>query len=531
MTRHQRKQRRRKKAGGRPRNAVLIGLGVLLAVAGIAAASVVGWVIATAATTPDIDSLKAIDSGAVSSVYSTNGRLLGYVQSEIVRQPIADDHMPANLRNATVSIEDSRFYKHHGVDFEGIVRAAVKNLQSRKTLQGGSTITQQLVRAWYIKDAKRDFKRKIREAKLASELEDEHPKSWVLTSYLNNVPYGTVNGRQAVGVEAASEIYFSKHARDLTLDEAALLAGLPQAPSEYSPFKNPTAALVRRNEVLRSMVKNHYISAAEAESASARKLKLNPGHRYFKRKEPFFFDYVSDLLIERYGINVFRRGGLKIHTTIDPTYQEAARNAIAGQLNQPNDPSAAIVSIDPRNGYIRAMASSGTYKDRVFNLAAQGHRQPGSSFKTFVLTTAIKRGINPASTSYVSKPLALDIGYGQTWKVKTYDNSYSGRINLVSATLKSDNSVYAQLDLDLGAKNVAETAKEMGITTKLDGLPAEGLGGLHLGVSPLEMASAYATLAAGGIHRKPIAIKRVDFPDGKSEKFADSKGTQVLTDG
>jgi penicillin-binding protein 1A len=334
-----------------------------------------------------------------------------------------------------------------------------------------------------------------------------------------------------VGVEAAAEIYFSKNADELTLDEAALLAGLPQAPSEYSPFKNPQAALSRRNEVLRAMVKSRYITATQADEASQKKVRLRPGNRYFKRKEPFFFDYVSDVLIERYGINAFRRGGLKIHTTINPKFQESARNAIAGQLNVPGDPSSAIVSIDPRNGYIRAMASSGTYKDRVFNLAAQGHRQPGSSFKTFVLTTAIKRGVNPASTSYVSKPLALDLGYGQTWKVKTYDNSYAGRINLVSATLKSDNSVYAQLDMDLGAKNVAETAKEMGITTKLDGLPAEGLGGLRLGVSPLEMASAYATLASGGVYHKPNAIKRVDFPDGKSENLGKSEGKRVLTDG
>src|SRR3954470_7214328 len=173
MTHYQRKQRRRaKKVKHTGRNTVLIGLGVFAALIGIGAASVLGYVISVAATTPNLDELKPIDNGQTSAVYATNGRLLGYVKSSIVRQPIIEDDMPADVRNATVAIEDSRFYKHHGVDFEGVVRAAVKNLQSRKTLQGGSTITQQLVRAWYVKDAKRDFKRKIREAKLASELED-----------------------------------------------------------------------------------------------------------------------------------------------------------------------------------------------------------------------------------------------------------------------------------------------------------------------------------------------------------------------
>src|SRR3954471_17861271 len=230
MTHYQRKQRRSQKRGShKARNTVFIALGVLLAVVGIGLASVLGYVISIAATTRNIDELKPINKGETSAVYASNGRLLGYVRSAIIRQPILESDIPQDARDATVAIEDSRFYKHHGVDFEGVVRAAVKNLENRKTVQGGSTITQQLVRALYIRDPTRDFKRKVREAKLASELEDEHPKHWILTSYLNNVPYGTVNGETAVGVEAAAEIFFSKHAKDLTLDQAALLAGLPQA--------------------------------------------------------------------------------------------------------------------------------------------------------------------------------------------------------------------------------------------------------------------------------------------------------------
>src|SRR4051794_13592903 len=531
MTHQQRKHRRRQKRGSKARNTVLIGLGVMLAILGIGVASVLGYVISIAASTPNIDELKPINKGATSAVYAANGRLLGYVKSNIVRQPIIEPEIPQDIRDATVSIEDSRFYKHHGVDYEGVVRAAMKNLENRKTLQGGSTITQQLVRALYIKDPTRDFKRKVREAKLASELEDEHPKHWILTSYLNNVPYGTVNGETAVGVEAAAEIFFSKHAKDLTVEQAALLAGLPQAPSEYNPFKNPSAALGRRNEVLRAMVKSHYITQAEALTAMNKPLALRAGNKYFRRSEPYFFDYVSELLIEKYGLNTYRRGGLKVYTTIDIGLQRAGRAAIDGRLNQPGDPSSAVVSIDPRNGYIRAMVANGTYKKRNFNLAAQGHRQPGSTFKTFVLTTAVLKGVNPDQVSYQSKPLALDLGNGQTWKVKTYGGDYAGRISLTRATLRSDNTVFAQLDLDLGAKEVAKTAKKMGITTQLDGLPAEGLGGLRLGVSPLEMADAYATLASGGVHHKPVAITKVEFPDGKSDNLGEVKGNRVMTDG
>ena len=310
-----------------------------------------------------------------------------------------------------------------------------------------------------------------------------------------------------------------------------MLAGLPQAPSQYNPFRNPTAALERRNEVLNEMVKSKYITRAEADAAAAKGLDLKRGTRYTERREPYFFDFVEEQLIERYGVGVYRRGGLKIHTTIDPDLQEAGRQAIRNSLYYKDDPSSAIVSIDPHNGYIKAMASSGTYNDRTFNLAAQGHRQPGSAFKTFVLVTAIREGLNPNSTTYVSKPLTLNVpGYGP-WNVKTYGNTYGGSMNLVEATIKSDNTVYAQLDIDLGPEKVKETAKAMGITTELDGIPSEGLGGLRLGVSPLEMANAYATLAAGGKRHKPIAIKRVEFPDGKSENLGEPERKRVFSDG
>jgi penicillin-binding protein 1A len=530
MTYRQRQARRRRGRAG-TRNWILLGLGIFASTLVVGALSVVGYILAVAGTAPNIDQLKPIDKGSSSKIYAADGRLLGYVQSDQIRTPIAWRDMPLILRQATVAIEDQRFYHHGGVDYEAIVRAGIRNITSGKTVQGGSTITQQLVRNLYIRDPKRDIKRKIREAKLASELEKKHSKSWVLEQYMNDIPYGTVDGRTAIGVEAAAEFFFNKHAKDLTLDQAAMIAGLPQAPSVYNPLRNPDSALARRNEVLGKMLSNHYITRAQALRAERRSLGLHPGHRYTRRHEPYFFDFVQEQLLEKYGANVFRKGGLKVYTTIQPSLQQAARKAIEGQLYLPTDPSSAVVTIDPSNGYIRAMASSGTYKSRNFNLAAQGHRQPGSSFKTFVLTTAIRKGVNPNSTTYVSKPLHLMVpGYGP-WNVKTYSNTYGGRMNLVSATLHSDNTVYAQLDLDLGPKEVRKTAKMMGITTHLDGLPAEGLGGLRLGVSPLEMADAYATLASGGIHHKPIAIKRVVFPDGKSDYLGKPQGNRVFPDG
>src|SRR5919198_802811 len=428
---HRQRQARRRRHKARPRNWILLGLAVLAAGLGIAALSGVGYILAVAATAPNIDDLKPIDKGASSEIFAANGRRLGFVQSSTIRTPITWSDMPVTLRNATVAIEDQRFYHHGGVDYESIVRAALRDITSGKKLQGGSTITQQLVRNLYIRTPKRDLKRKIREAKMASELEKTHSKQWILKEYLNDVPYGTVDGQTAIGVEAAAQTYFSKHAKDLTLEEAALIAGLPQAPSVYNPFQNPGAALARRNDVLRRMYTNHYITLQQMQDAIQTSLHLDPGTLYTKRHEPYFFDFVQEQLIQRYGVNVFRQGGLKVYTTVEPNLQEDARNAIAGQLNLPTDPSSAIVTIDPSNGHVLAMASSGTYRGRQFNLAAQGHRQPGSAFKTFVLTTAIKEGVNPNSTYYVSKPLNIDDPKYGPWQVHTFGNDYLGRVNIV----------------------------------------------------------------------------------------------------
>jgi len=398
--------------------------------------------------------------------------------------------LPLDIRNAAVAIEDERFYHHKGVDYNSIVRAGVRNLESGKTVQGGSTITQQLVRNLCISHPARNLERKIVEAKLAIEYTQHHSKREILGQYLNIASYGTVDGSTAVGVGAASKIYFSRPVWKLTLEQAALLAGLPQAPSEYNPILNPRGALARRDEVLGKMAKLGYVSHARAAAAERSGLELDLSNSYFKHRQPYFFDYVENKLISKYGVNTVRKGGLKVYTTIDPKLQEVALEAMRSTLPYSTDPSSALVSIDPRNGEIRAMASSSNYSQSQFNLAAQGHRQPGSAFKAFVLTTALKQGIDPYSTYYTSKPLDLNLPRWGHWTVHTADQGYQGTINLKQATVTSDNTVFAQLDLDVGPASVAATAKSMGITTHLDGIPAEGIGGLRLLGFPPGVAGA-----------------------------------------
>ncbi len=504
----------------------MLVLAVMLGIVGLSAA---GYVLSVAASAPALESLKPIDQGTSSAVYAADGTRLGFIQADEIRTPIPLQRIPESMQAATVAIEDERFYEHGGVDYEGVVRAAFKNLEAGKAVEGGSTITMQLVRNLYV-GRERTLERKIREARLAEELEGKHSKRWILQSYLNSVPYGTVDGQTAVGVQAAAQTFFDKPAKNLTLEESALLAGLPQSPSRLNPFQNPRDALERRNKVLDKMAELGYVTNARAQQAKRSKLGASRGDLYIKIREPFFFDYVKQQLIDKFGVNTVRKGGLRVYTTIDPKLQKAGREAIDSTLNYAGDPSSAVVAIDPRTGYIKAMASSSKYKHNQYNLAAQGHRQPGSAFKTFVLATAVRRGVNPYSTSYVSKPLDLNTRDYGPWKVQTYDESYGGSMNIARATIKSDNTVYAQLDLDLGPQSVADTAKDMGITTKLDGYPAEGLGGLKRGVSPLEMANAYATLASGGIRNKPIAILRVRFPGGDVEDLGKPKRERVFSD-
>jgi penicillin-binding protein 1A len=523
--RGRRRQRRRGSLGSK----VAIIAGVLLALVAIAVIGVTTWVLNVAADAPSLSSCNHAEQHGNSVIYAANGERLGAIVSSEASAPVPLAKLPRQLKLATVAIEDQRFFEHGGLDTVGILRAAVTDLEAGETVEGGSTITQQLVRNLCIKHPEKNLERKIEEAKLALEYSEHHSRQQILGQYLNVATYGTVEGATAVGVGAASQIYFSRPVWKLDTGQLALLAGLPQAPSEYNPLLYPRAAKARRNEVLQKMAKLGYLTPPRARALEHKGLGLDVSHGFFAHREPYFFDYVENLLIRHYGANEVRSGGLRVHTTLSPELQRVGRAAIQEALPYPENPASAFVSIDPRNGDVRAMVNSTDYAEDQFNLAAQGHRQPGSTFKAFVLTTAIKQGIDPYSTYYESKPLDLNLPKWGHWEVHTADEGYQGTINLQQATVTSDNTVFAQLDLDVGPENVAATAKSMGITTHLQGLPAEGIGGLKYGVSPLELSDAYATLASGGIRHRPVSIAKVVLPGGKVEHPQGPRPKRVLS--
>jgi penicillin-binding protein 1A len=524
--RNRRRQRRRVGIGSK----LLFAGGGIVAVLAIAAFAIASWVLDVAAEAPSLAACEKPDRSGNTVLYAADGSKLGIVHSDEAHEPVAIARVPRQLRRATVAIEDQRFYEHGAIDFEGIARALLKDVEAGGAVEGGSTITQQLVRNLCIRNPERTLERKIIEAKLALEYAKRHSSREILGQYLNTASYGTVEGATAVGVQAAAKIYFSEPVWDLGLPQIALLAGLPQAPTEYNPILHPVQARARRNEVLAKMAELGWISARRAAVASRHGLELDASDSYFAHRQPYFFDYVEHELIERYGARTVRDGGLHVYTTIEPKLQRIALDAMRSTLPYSSDPASALVSIAPGSGEIEAMGSSSNYGSSQFNLAAQGHRQPGSTFKTFVLTTAIKQGIDPYSTYYTSKPLDLDLPKWGHWEVHTADEGYLGRVNLQQATVASDNTVFAQLDLDVGPRRVAETAHSLGIASPLDGIPAEGIGGLRVGVSPLEMASAYATLADRGIRHEPVAIRRVEFPGGRNERPTRQKPRRVVSE-
>ena len=473
----------------------------------------------------DLNDLQPASFGVNSFIYAADGSLLGSIPAEKNRQPVSLAETSRWMTRATVAIEDRRFYEHGGIDFQGIARAAVNDIRAGRTVEGGSTITQQLVRNLYIKHHERTLRRKVVEACLAVRLSRRHSRDWILANYMNTVYYGN----HAYGVEAAAQTYFSRHAKKLSLLQAALLAGLPQAPSVYDPFKNPARAIERRNQVLEALYENGAISYANYQEAiRVTDLKLKPGKIYSRIREPYFFSYVRDELIRKYGAETVRSGGLKVYTTIDRRMQRAANRAMHETLYYDDDPASATVAIDPRNGAIKTMtAVTPGRSGNQFNLAAQARRQAGSTFKTFVLTQAVSEGINPDTTSYVSAPLHYQPYPDQEpWDVSTYSHSYLGSTSITGATLASDNTVFARLTLDLGAEKVAAMAYRLGVASSLKSkegayVPSLGLG--SIGVSPLDMASAYATIAAGGIYSKPMAIREVELPELDGDGWAVDK--------
>jgi penicillin-binding protein 1A len=518
--RHRARRKNRRKRLGRVLASGILGTLLVLVISGFTGAAV--WM-----SSCDLNSLKPVEVGQNSFVYAFDGSLLGSIPAEKNRQPVDLDQMSEWVPKATVAIEDRRFWQHGALDYAGIARAVFANVRAGHVVQGGSTITQQLARNLYIRKPSQTFSRKATEACLAIKLAREKSKRWILQAYVNQVFYGN----RAYGIEAAAQTYFSKTASRLTLSEAALLAGLPQAPSVFDPFERPSAAIERRDEVLRAMLSIGAITSTEyADAIAQRNLRLKPGRLYTRIREPYFFSYVTDVLQKQYGSNTVRSGGLKVYTTIDPRLQRFALAAIRQTLPYSTDPAAAIVSINPTNGAIRAMTevSPGNPKNQV-NFASSARRQPGSTFKTVVLTAAIAQGISP-STTYLSAPFKYDpTGTGScdddpptAWCPETYDHSYVGPTSIENGTLRSDNSVFARLSLDVGPENIAAMAAKLGVRTPLDDkgyyVPSIGLGSRV--VTPMDMASVYSTLAAGGIYSKPMAIRKVVLPGGKVDTEA-----------
>jgi penicillin-binding protein 1A len=517
--------RRRRQRGG-PRHLLRVGIALaVLLVATAAAAGVTGTMAVFSSCS--LAKLRPIGFGQNSFVYAGDGSLLGAVPAKTNRQPLLLKEISPWLAKATIAIEDRRFYRHGGVDYRAIARAVIADVKAGRIVEGGSTITQELVRNLYIGSNERTFTRKLQEACLANKLADRLTKRQILAGYLNNVFYG----RHSIGAQAAAQTYFSRSAHSLTLPQAALLAGLPQAPSVYDPFLNPRTARARRNEVLRAMLKAHDINWLQYRWARRRPIVLHPGTLYSTINHPDFFGYVQSELVRKFGKKRVEAGGLHVETTIDPRLQLAARRALASHLPTRTDPGAALVAIDPRTGAIRAMVSylPGGRKLQ-FNLATQSGRQAGSAFKPFVLASALNHGIS--LNTYFSGPPSLTIPdtkcstNGELWDVHNFADESAGTMNLVDATTHSVNTIFAQLVDQVGPDNVVRAAHMMGIRSPLKAVCSITLG--TQAVNPLEMTSAYATLASRGIRRGPQALALVRGPRGEVIGGLSSKGARAI---
>lgn len=462
-----------------------------------------------------------------SRVYDANGEEMATLQGERNRETVGPDGLAEPLIQATVAIEDRRFYDHFGVDFEGLARAAWTDLRSWSVQEGGSTITEQLTKNLFIPEEKRmeiSFWRRLNQSALAFAYERRHTKEEILTAYLNTVYLGD----GAYGAEVAAERFFGKGARDLSLSESAALAGFLHAPSIYVPETREAVkrAESRRDSVLAIMEEEGMISGFERLEAESQSLEFAPAPSLDDPVYDPFLDKVRREVREELGVEALERGGLRIRTTVEPDLQRAAVESATDILSGSDDPSAAVATVEPQSGAIRALAG----QEEDFNLALDARRQPGSSFKPLVLATALREYVSP-ETVYVSKDLTVNF-QDLDYQVFNYDYVERGPITVREAMIRSDNTVFIQFGADLGLENVAATAEAMGITAEVDPYPSTAIGGLGPGVSVLDMASSYATFAGAGIYREPYAVERIDRLDfGREEQIYDHPvgGRRVLS--
>jgi len=526
---------------------VLLGLGAL----GLFS-MVFGMIMAVSQDLPAIYDFAQYKASKNSEVLDANGEPIGTLTSNQNKILLGSGQISPNIKNAVVSIEDSRYYEHNGVDFQGIGRALVQDILSLSASQGASTITQQFVKNALAAQESRTIFQKFREAALAYRLERRWSKDKILTEYLNTIYFG----EGAYGIEAAARTFFgAAHpgcgaetepcASVLAPWEAAMLAGIIASPSAYDPKFFPENALHRRNLVLERMYEQGYITQEQFNEGRRQALPsptdIEPPQ--LDSEVPYFTSWLRQQLVDRFGAAKTFFGGLKVKSTLDLQLQEQAEETVASYLGELG-PTAALVVIDNRNAGIKAMVGGPDFESKPFNLATLGHRQPGSSIKPIILATALQQGISP-ETVYESAPQVFYFGKKgkEPFEVKNYEDSYLGSASLATATTYSDNAVYAQVGLESikgGTKAIARTAHRLGVQTHLSTNPAMVLGGIEEGVTPLEWTYAFSTLANDGDRVSgtlaptpgdtPVAYTEVTNSDGDLIKGGDndSRHTQVL---
>ena len=505
-----------------------IFIGLIIFVIVMAVGIGIGFVTANINAKADLS--KDILPPASSHIYDSAGNEIAIIHATENRVPVKIEQIPANLQHAFIAIEDNRFYEHKGVDPRGLLRAVYTNIVAQEIAEGGSTITQQLAKNAYLTQD-RTYKRKIQEIFLALQLEKQYTKQEILELYLNQIYFG----QGAYGVQAAAKTYFGKNVEDLNLAECAMLAGIPKSPNYYSPFNNINAAMERRNTVLDQMVTYGYINYNEAMAAKKGEMTFASPNVPEKHKDAMYFiEYVTQLLVDRYGADAVYKDGLKVYTTIDMDMQRMAEEAVTIYLPQDYtdangivQPQGALVAIEPSTGYIRAMVG-GRGTDQ-FNRATMAERQPGSAFKPFVFIAALENNYTPDT---VIEDSPINIG---GWQPQNDSRRFSGNVTLRTVATFSMNVPTVKIAQALGMDKPIYYAQEMGITTfVLDGEPndtnlATSLGGLTRGVTPLEIASAYGTFAYGGVHMPHVAITKVLDRNGNVIHETVPEGRQVVS--
>jgi penicillin-binding protein 1A len=505
---------------------------------------VFGMFVAVASDLPSLTRFSQFKDEQSSYLYDDVGHPIG-VLSQQNRVIVTPPQIPQIVKEAVISIEDKRFQTNSGVDIRGIARAFVQDIEHKGSVQGASTIEQQFIKNALQAQSHRTIFEKLREAALAYQLSHKWSKEKIITAYLNTIYFG--NG--AYGIEAAAQTYFGQdpdhagcgmpgHAlcvSQLQPWEAALLAGIIQSPTEYDPAEHPVAAKERRDVVLRQMLDQGYLMRPVYEESVKQALPAPaqvqaPEEQTIEGVDAgYFTSWVAQQVIERYGAPRAFGGGLRIKTTLDLELQRAAERAIEGYLAYSGDPSAALVAIENSTGEVRAMVGGRNYDESPFNLATEGERQPGSSFKAFDLAAALEDGISPDSvwTSKEKEFIVPGTHGREKFIVHNDEGNYTGSNTLTNATAYSDNSIYAEVGLHVGTHRIARLAHEMGITTPISTNPAMTIGGLSVGVTPLDMAHAYETIAHGG-ERVSGTLAKDDAPVGIQEVEA---GGRPLPDG